>query len=78
MRLTILFFLMQIAGTLLVLVVKPDVAFQGLKPLLLSTEGEFVVKNLVLIPGALVVSSTVRHRGRRGKDASGRERYHKE
>ena len=66
MRLTILFFLSQMAGTFLVLVVKPNVAFQGANPLLLTTEGELVVKNLVLTSGGLVVGSTVRHRGQRG------------
>ena len=74
MRLTTLFFLMQMAGTFLVLVVKPDIAFQGANPLLLTTEGEFVVKNLVLISGGLVVGSTVRRRGQRG---GGSEQGHK-
>ena len=75
MRLTILFFLLQMAGTFLVLVVKPDVAFQSANPLLLTTEGEFVVKNLVLISGALVVGSTVRRRERR---ATASEKGHEE
>lgn len=66
LRVTLLFFLMQMAGTFLVLIVKPDVAFQFGNPLLLTVEGEFVVKNLVLISGGLVVGSTVRRRqGRR-------------
>jgi len=70
LRLTLIFFLMQMAGTFLVLVVKPEVAFQGLNPLLLTTEGEFVVKNIVLISGALVVGSTIRRREL--KDGGGR------
>jgi len=73
LRLTLIFFLMQMAGTFLVLVVKPEVAFQGLNPLLLTTEGEFVVKNIVLISGALVVGSTIRRRERKDR----RERDHK-
>ncbi len=73
LRLTLVFFLMQMAGTFLVLVVKPEVAFQGLNPLLLTTEGEFVVKNIILISGALVVGSTIRRRERKDK----RERDHK-
>jgi uncharacterized membrane protein YkgB len=52
-----------LAGTFLVLVVRPDIAFQAGNPFLLTTEGEFVVKNLVLIAGGLVVGSTVRKRG---------------
>jgi len=73
LRLTLIFFLMQMAGTFLVLVVKPEVAFQGLNPLLLTTEGEFVVKNIVLISGALVVGSTIRRRERKDRG----ERDHK-
>jgi putative oxidoreductase len=40
---------LQLTGTFLVLVLRPDVAFVGGNPLLLSVEGEFVVKNLVLL-----------------------------
>lgn len=61
LRLTLLLFWLQLAGTFLVLIVQPDIAFQEGNPLLLSTEGEFVIKNLVLIAAGLVVGSTVRH-----------------
>ena len=47
----------HLAGTFLVLVVQPEVAFQHGNPLLLTTEGEFVVKNLVLISGLLVLAA---------------------
>jgi uncharacterized membrane protein YphA (DoxX/SURF4 family) len=50
----------QLLGTFLVLVVLPDVAFQDGNPLLLTVEGEFVVKNLVLLTAGMVVGSTVR------------------
>ena len=70
LRVTLLFFLMQMAGTFLVLLVKPEVAFQGYNLLLLTTEGEFVIKNLVLISGGLVVGSTIQSRRER------REREH--
>jgi len=73
LRITLLFFLMQMAGTFLVLLVKPDVAFQGYNPLLLTTEGEFVVKNLVLISGGLVVGSTIRSRRERREAGTGHE-----
>jgi len=63
LRLVLLLFWLQLAGTFLVLVVRPDIAFQAGNPFLLTTEGEFVVKNLVLIAGGLVVGSTVRTRG---------------
>jgi len=60
LRLTLLLFWLQLAGTFLVIVLRPDIAFQGGNPLLLTTEGEFVIKNLVLIASGLVVGSTVR------------------
>lgn len=59
LRATLLLFWLQMAGTFLVLVLLPDVAFQGGNPFLLTTEGEFVIKNLVLIAGGLVVGGTV-------------------
>ena len=62
LRLTLFLFWMQLAGTFLVLVIHPDVAFQHGNPLLLTTEGEFVVKNLVLITAGLAVGGTVRAR----------------
>ena len=62
LRIALLFFLLQMAGTFLVLVGKPEVAFQGYNPFLLTTEGELVIKNLVLISGGLLVGSKVRNR----------------
>jgi hypothetical protein len=40
---------LQLAGTFLVRLLRPDVAFVGGNPLLLLVEGEYVVKNLVLL-----------------------------
>jgi putative oxidoreductase len=45
----------HLSGTFLVLLVQPNVAFQQGNPLLLTTTGEFVVKNLVLISAAMVL-----------------------
>jgi putative oxidoreductase len=59
MRLVLLLFAAQMVGTFLVFLVLPDVAFQGGNPLLLTVEGEFVVKNLVLLSAGLVVGSQV-------------------
>jgi uncharacterized membrane protein YkgB len=47
----------HLAGTFLVLLVQPDIAFQHGNPLMLTTVGEFVVKNLVLIAGGIVLAS---------------------
>ncbi|UVS79478.1 DoxX family membrane protein [Actinokineospora sp. UTMC 2448] len=52
----------HLLGTFLVLVVQPHAAFQAGNPLLLTIEGEFVVKNLVLITACLVLMSTERPR----------------
>ena len=60
LRLVLFLFWLQMTGTFLVLVLRPDLAFQGGNPLLLTTTGEFVIKNLVLIAAGLVVGSTVR------------------
>lgn len=49
----------HLTGTFLVLVTQPAVAFQDGNPLLLTTEGEFVLKNLVLIAGALLVAAAL-------------------
>jgi putative oxidoreductase len=52
-------FAAHMAGTFLVLIALPDVAFGGANPLVLTTVGEFVVKNLVLLSAGLVVASGV-------------------
>jgi len=50
----------HLCGTFLVLVMQPEVAFQNGNPLLLTTIGEFVVKNVVLISAALVLAARLR------------------
>ena len=59
LRFTLFLFWLQMAGTFLVLIFRPDIAFQAGNPLLLTTEGEFVIKNLILIAAGLVVGGTV-------------------
>ena len=49
-------------GTFLVFIVLPDVAFLDGNPLKLSVEGEFVLKNLVLLTAGLVVGAGVGRR----------------
>ncbi len=53
-------FAAHMAGTFLVLITLPDVAFEGGNPLVLTAVGEFVVKNLVLLTAGLVVASGVK------------------
>ena len=67
LRVTLFLFWMQLAGTFLVLVARPDIAFQHGNILLLTTEGEFVIKNLVLISAGLVIGGTVEKRESRSR-----------
>jgi len=60
MRTILAVFLAQMAGTFLILILLPAVAFQDGNPLKLTVEGEFVIKNLVLLAAGLVVGATVR------------------
>jgi uncharacterized membrane protein YkgB len=60
LRLTLLVFWAQMAGTFLTLFVLPDRSFQGGNPLLLGVLGEFVVKNLVLMSAGLVIYASIR------------------
>lgn len=57
LRLVLVLFTGQMVGTFLVFLVQPDVAFVGGNPLLLTVEGEFVVKNIVLLSAGLTVAS---------------------
>jgi uncharacterized membrane protein YkgB len=60
LRVVLPLFAAHMAGTFLVLITLPDVAFQGANPLALTAVGEFVVKNLVLLSAGLVVGSGVK------------------
>jgi uncharacterized membrane protein YkgB len=57
LRIVVPVLIAHLAGTFLVLVVQPALAFQHGNPLLLSTIGEFVVKNVILIAAAMVLAS---------------------
>ncbi len=60
MRLTLLLFFAQMAGTFLTMLVRPDLTFDNGNPLKLTTNGEFIIKNLVLISAGLAILATVR------------------
>lgn len=60
LRLVLALFVLQMLGTFLVLVVQPEIAFQEANPLLLTTEGEFVIKNLVLLSAGLLIGSRLK------------------
>lgn len=52
----------HLTGTFLALVTQPDVTFQGGNPAMLTTEGEFVIKNLILLSAILVLYGLQRGR----------------
>lgn len=57
-------FVGHMIGTFGVLVMVPEVAFQSGNPLALTVEGEFVVKNLVLLAAVIVVATRTTMRRR--------------
>ncbi|MEX0864605.1 MAG: DoxX family membrane protein [Acidimicrobiia bacterium] len=62
LRLVLAVLSVQLIGTFLVFLLHPEVAFQDGNPLKLTVEGEFVVKNLVLLAAAMVVGSQLQVR----------------
>ena len=59
LRLVLLVLVGQMVGTFLVFVLLPEIAFQDGNPFKLTVEGEFIVKNLVLLAAAMVVGTSV-------------------
>ena len=59
LRLVLAVLFVQLVGTFLVFVLRPEIAFQGNNPLALTTEGEFIVKNLVLLAAAMTVGAMI-------------------
>lgn len=62
MRITLLLLFLQMPGTALPLVIKPDAVWTTF-PYALTLEGQYIVKNLVLISGGIVLGGTVRGGG---------------
>ncbi len=62
MRLTILLLFLQMPGAMSPIVLRPDLVFTQF-PYGLTLEGQYIVKNLVLMSAALVVGATVRGGG---------------
>jgi uncharacterized membrane protein YkgB len=62
-RLAILLLAFQMIGTFLPLIILPDVTYQaGAIPYGLTLEGQYIIKNLLVIAAALVIGGTVRNR----------------
>lgn len=62
MRLTLLLLFLQMPGTVSPVVLRPDLVFTAF-PFGLTLEGQYIVKNLILISAGLVIGSTVRGGG---------------
>ncbi|MFT3782125.1 MAG: hypothetical protein QM790_08920 [Nibricoccus sp.] len=56
--------LLQLPGTFMPFFVVPEMCYKG-NPLLLTVEGEFIVKNLLIIGAALLIGSTLHPTARR-------------
>lgn len=62
-RIAIALLAMQMAGTFLPLIMLPQVTFQaGHIPWVPTIEGQYIIKNLIIISAALVIGGTVRER----------------
>ncbi len=59
LRIAILLLLLQMPGTMLPMLILPDAVWNSF-PFGLTLEGQYMIKNLVLISAALVVGGTVR------------------
>ena len=67
LRIAIALLFLQMVGAFMPLVILSDVTFQsGHVPFAPTMEGQYIIKNLVIIAAALVVGGTVRTRPRSG------------
>ena len=60
-RLALILLIFQIPGTFLPLIVLPEVCFENF-PFVLTTEGQYIIKNLVVISAAIVAGGSIRER----------------
>jgi len=65
-RLGIFLLFLQMSGTILPLFILPEVCFKHI-PFVLTLEGQYIIKNLILISAAIVVGGTVRSSSERGQ-----------
>ncbi len=63
-RAAIFLLLVQMPGTMLPLVLLPEVCFTKF-PFGLTMEGQYIIKNLILISAAIVIGGTVREQAKR-------------
>jgi len=64
-RVAVALLALQMGGTFLPLIMLPEVTFQpGGMPFLLTMEGQYIIKNLLIIAAAIVLGGTVRSAAR--------------
>ena len=69
-RIAVALLALQMAGTFMPLVILPEVTFQkGHIPYAPTLEGQYIIKNLVIIAAALAIGGTVRRQYRSEGDA---------
>ena len=74
-RIAIALLFLQMAGTFMPLVLLPAITFQaGYFPFAPTMEGQYIIKNLLVIAAALVVGGAVRSTGGRLSEAVAHER----
>ncbi|MEM8533913.1 MAG: DoxX family protein [Chloroflexota bacterium] len=61
LRVTIFLLFCQMPGTFLPIIVRPDLVFTTF-PIGLTMEGQYIIKNLVVVSAALVIGATLRYR----------------
>ncbi|MFW6010638.1 MAG: hypothetical protein ACOC9H_01850 [Gemmatimonadota bacterium] len=70
LRVAIALLALQMVGTMMPLVLLPEVTFQaGRLPYAPTMEGQYILKNLLIISAALVAGGTVRRAGNAGTSA---------
>lgn len=63
LRVAVALLLLQMAGTFMPLVILPEVTFQeGRFPFAPTLEGQYIIKNLLIISAALAIGGTVRRK----------------
>ncbi len=60
LRLALLLLFAQMVGTVMPLFLLPEMCFTDF-PFALTLEGQYIIKNLIIISSALVIGGTVRH-----------------
>ena len=57
--LAMILLLIQMTGTFLPLVILPEITFQNSNPFLPTLEGQYIIKNIIIITAALIISFPV-------------------